>query len=415
MFHKHLKELIPFEDDLVDLVKNIKFCKVTNDFQIKLREDLRKVHSSRKTLTFANKTPNMYQLEKEEYHRLLQNAITTACRKSNKETERKINCKGIKDAKEGNILDKVKVNGTANCFITLKDHKANFLYNPTTRLINPTKNEIGRKRKQILDQINSKLCEILKVNEWKNTATVTNWFKKIDSKNSHKFLIFDKKNFNPSIKEGLLIEALEFTKQYVTIKSKNREIIFHARKSFLYNEGEPWIKKQSNNFDVTMGSYDGAEVSELIGIFMLSLIANKYSLNNIRLYRDDGLAVFKNTSGLQSEKIKKTFQKMFKNKGLDIIKNCNMKIVNYLDVTLNLNDGSYRPYKKPNEETSYIHVNSDHPLFILKQFPKSIEKRLSSLSSSEELFEETAPYYEQYLSNCGYKEKLIIVIQHLQI
>ena len=83
-----------------------------------------------------------------------------------------------------------------------------------------------------------------------------------------------------------------------------------------------------------------------------------------------------------------------------------MKIVNYLDVTLNLNDGSYRPYKKPNEETNYIHVNSDHPLSILKQLPKSIEKRLSSLSSSKEIFEETAPYYEQHLSNCGYKEKL---------
>ena len=83
-----------------------------------------------------------------------------------------------------------------------------------------------------------------------------------------------------------------------------------------------------------------------------------------------------------------------------------MKIVNYLDVTLNLNDGSYRPYKKPNEETSYIHANSDHPRSILKQLPKSIEKRLSSLSSSKEIFEETAPYYEQQLSNCGYKEKL---------
>ena len=44
----------------------------------------------------------------------------------------------------------------------------------------------------------------------------------------------------------------------------------------------------------------------------------------------------------QSEKIKKTFQKMFKRKGLDIIIKCNTKIVNYLDVTLNLNDGSYR-------------------------------------------------------------------------
>ena len=36
----------------------------------------------------------------------------------------------------------------------------------------------------------------------------------------------------------------------------------------------------------------------------------------------------------------------------------------------------------------------------------SIEKRLSSLSSSKEIFEEPAPCYEKYLSNCGYREKL---------
>ena len=97
-----------------------------------------------------------------------------------------------------------------------------------------------------------------------------------------------------------------------------------------------------------MGSYDRAEVCELIGNFMLSLIDNKYNPKNIGLYRDDGLAAFKNTSGPQSEKIQKNFQKMFKNKGLDIIISCNRKIANYLDVTLNLNDGSYLPYKKPN-------------------------------------------------------------------
>ena len=134
---------------------------------------------------------------------------------------------------------------------------------------------------------------------------------------------------------------------------------------------------------------------------MLSLTGNKYNPNNIGLYRDDGLAVFKNTSGPQSEKIKKTFQKMFKNKGLDIIINCNMKIVNYLDVTLNLNDGSYRPYKKPNDETNYIYVNFEHPPSILKQLVVSIEKRLPYLLSSQELFEEAAPCYEQCLSNCG--------------
>ena len=110
-----------------------------------------------------------------------------------------------------------------------------------------------------------------------------------------------------------------------------------------------------------MGSNDGAEVCELIGIFMLSLIGSKYNPNSIGLYRDDGLTVFKNTSGPQSEKNKKTFQKMFQNKGLDVIITCNTKIVNYLDVTLNLNNGSYLPYKKPNEETNYMYVNSDHP------------------------------------------------------
>ena len=138
----------------------------------------------------------------------------------------------------------------------------------------------------------------------------------------------------------------------MTINSKDRKTIFQARKFLLYKEGEPWIKKQSNNFDVTMVSYDGVEVCELIGISMLSLTSNKYNPNNIGLYRDEGLAAFKNTSGPQSEKIKKTFQKIFKNKGLDIIINCNMIIINYLDVTLNLNDGSYCPYKKPNDETN---------------------------------------------------------------
>ena len=70
----------------------------------------------------------------------------------------------------------------------------------------------------------------------KNTASVINWFKKIESKSSHKFLMFDIKDFYPFIKEGLLSDTLEFAKQHVAIKSKARETIFHARKSLLYNE-----------------------------------------------------------------------------------------------------------------------------------------------------------------------------------
>ena len=50
--------------------------------------------------------------------------------------------------------------------------------------------------------------------------------------------------------------------------------------------------------------------------------------------------VFKNCSGPQMEKIKKHLQKVFKNNGLDVIIECNMKVVNYLDITFNLNDGT---------------------------------------------------------------------------
>ena len=83
------------------------------------------------------------------------------------------------------------------------------------------------------------------------------------------------------------------------------KLIKHARKSLLYNNSEPWIKKDSGLFDVTMGAYDGAEVCELVGTFLLHKLFPKYNENNIGLYRDDGLAVFKNISGPKSEKIKK--------------------------------------------------------------------------------------------------------------
>ena len=236
----------------------------------------------------------------------MRNAITTSYKKANNIIRTKINKEGIKFAKQANILDKIEINGTGNSFITLKDHKENFTNHPTTRLINPSKNEIGRISKHILDQINSKLVSKLSVNEWKNTISVIKWFENINNKRLYKFLQFDIKDFYPSIKETLLNEAIQFAKEHVPITRKDVEVIFHARKSVLYNDGEPWVKKEGSSFDVTMGAFDGAEVCEPIGIYMLYLIGKKYDSKNIELYRDDGLVVFKNECGPASEKNKKT-------------------------------------------------------------------------------------------------------------
>ena len=77
-----------------------------------------------------------------------------------------------------------------------------------------------------------------------------------------------------------------------------------------------------------MGAYDGPKVWKLIGIFMLSLLTKHINKNRIGLYRDDGLAILKTNSGSAVEKLKKKFQKLFKEKDLDIIVQCNLKLTN---------------------------------------------------------------------------------------
>ena len=99
------------------------------------------------------------------------------------------------------------------------------------------------------------------------------------------------------------------------------------------------------------------------------------------------MSVFRNIGGQKAEKYKKIIQKYFKSKGLQIIVKCNLKIVGYLDVTLNLNDGTYDPFLKPNEVTIYINFESDHPSQIIKKVPRSVEKGLSHLSATKEIFE----------------------------
>ena len=92
-----------------------------------------------------------------------------------------------------------------------------------------------------------------------------------------------------------------------------------------------WCKKTSN-FDVTMGSFDGAEICELVGLFLLSQL--QYLNINVGLYRDDGLAVT-NQTPRNADKIKKEICKIFKDNGLSIAADANKKVVDFLDVTLN--------------------------------------------------------------------------------
>ena len=90
-----------------------------------------------------------------------------------------------------------------------------------------------------------------------------------------------------------------------------------------------------------MGSFDGAELCELVGLYILHILGEKYGKHRIGFYRDDRLACFWYTRGTQADRMRKDFIKIFREEedfDLSITCETNLKAVDFLDVTLNLTD-----------------------------------------------------------------------------
>jgi len=140
---------------------------------------------------------------------------------------------------------------------------------------------------------------------------------------------------------------LSYAKQYTTVSDKDIEIILHSRKTLLFDKNEPWVKRgDSPMFDVTMGCYDGAEFCELVGLNILHKLSSAYPDGSIGLYRDDGLAVFKNVNARSGDKARKVLCEILGDLGLKIIVHSNLKAVNYIDVRLNSCNRKIPPIQK---------------------------------------------------------------------
>ena len=98
--------------------------------------------------------------------------------------------------------------------------------------------------------------------------------------------------------------------------------------------------------------------------------------------------------------------KIFKRNSLQITIEANKKVVDFLDITLDLRAEIYKPYKKPNSNLTYIHKQSNHPPSIIKNLPKSINKRLSTNSKNAQIFNEACPAYTEALKKNGYNTNL---------
>ena len=75
---------------------------------------------------------------------------------------------------------------------------------------------------------------------------------------------------------------------------------------------------------------------ELVGTYILNQLKDTFQHHSVVLYRDDGPAVVKDLSGPEIERMKKRFIKIFKDCGLKITIKGDLKIMNFLDVTFNL-------------------------------------------------------------------------------
>ena len=127
-----------------------------------------------------------------------------------------------------------------------------------------------------------------------------------------------------------------------------------------------------------------------------------FKLAQVGLYRDNCLAVIEGSARIVEKKIRE----LFKKENLGIIVAPAAKITDFLDVELNLNTGKFKPFRKPNDHPIYINSKSNHPKIIIKQLPKMIAHRISTLSSDKETFDNEIGLYEKALKNSGHNCKL---------
>ena len=404
---KNVPLLENFEADMTHLVSNLEFHnnEKADPFQNKLSKDIKKINKSKNLFIKADKSSNVYEVDVKTYKKLMTENITANYKKANENVQTEINEKAKSITEKLKISDRVEIPAIKDCFVTLKDHKPEFPAIIKCRLINPAKSNIGRISKEILDEINLKIKFQLQLQQLKNTDEALNWFKNIENKSKSLLLICDIVDFYPSISKNLVNEAIAFAETHTEITDIEKSVLLNARESLLHHDGEIWTKK-NGTFDVTMGAYDGAQISDLVGLLVLSKVKQEIPELNFALYRDDGIASHLKMRPQAIDKIRKKLHKIFKELGLTITVQTTLTTADFLDVTLNILESTYQPYKKPNNTPLYISRYSNHPPHVIKNVPISVNRRLATISSSENLFNSHIQEYQHALKKSGFTHTL---------
>ena len=126
-----------FEKDVMNIVKNLELRKIKDEFQDRLKEDVKKINASPNILVFADKPSNIYEQNPEEHRKILKENITKTYKKAPNDLEHEINLEAKEIAENLELDDRINCLAKTQAFITMKDHKEDFPYKPNLPINQP--------------------------------------------------------------------------------------------------------------------------------------------------------------------------------------------------------------------------------------------------------------------------------------
>ena len=141
--------------------------------------DIKCLQSGGKVVVEADKTSNLYQVTPERYKQLIHQNVIKNYKLAPPGNKDNVDQRTRVIANKLNVDERMERYTETESFISLKDHKENFYSNPTCRLINPAKSNLGKISKKILERITAKIKTKTGQNQWKSSYEVISWFKKI--------------------------------------------------------------------------------------------------------------------------------------------------------------------------------------------------------------------------------------------
>lgn len=191
--------------------------------------------------------------------------------------------------------------------------------------------------------------------------------------------------------ENLLMSAINLVKNYCSISKINT--IKQAQKSILFHNGYLWTKRSKPEFNITMWAFDSADTCELVVILLLWWLRFIFNFKDTGLYRDDCVILLHKIHPQNIDKLRKELIKFFKDHKLNITITTNAKVINFLDVILDLNNDYSKRFTKVLYNHRDISKESNHHHKIVDNLHKSAPVRFSINSSNKEIFDNNKNNY----------------------